>query len=156
MRGIYDLVQFLLAPQKSEGACAAAFAFLFCSQQQLKSDNCCTFFLLLFFSLLVFWLFVLASGSFGRIRYGFVFFFLLLGAHKGIGNCWCCFFLSAFFFYCALGSVHDRSCVGVTSPLRFSPLLCVSFFLREVFLLLPLCYTSFTAPDRYEQADQAD
>lgn len=122
---------FLLAPRKSEGACAAAFAFLFCSQQQLKSDNCCTFFLLLFFPITCILAFCFHFWEFWphTIRICLFFsFFYCLALTRALGIAGAVFSFPLSFFICALGSVHDRSCVGVTSPLRFSPLLCVSFF----------------------------
>jgi hypothetical protein len=98
--------------------------------------------------------------AFGVRSHTMGFSFLSLGADKGIWEIWLSFFFffaaPFFFFLYALGSVHDRSCIGVTLPLRFS-LLCGLFpiFFFFFFFFFTLLYTSFTAPDRYEQADQA-
>lgn len=109
-----------------------SFAF-FCSQQQSKRDSD------FFFSSLFSFHFFIFSFS---LRLSFCCFsFWSLVSHTHDGD-YCLFLyrlaltraygkfvaLSSFFFICALGSVHDGSCIGVTLPLRFSPL-CVFFLI---------------------------
>ncbi|KAL6691625.1 hypothetical protein J3F84DRAFT_159171 [Trichoderma pleuroticola] len=101
-----DLVQFFShgPPKNRKGPALRPFAFLFVHSNNQRAIIVVLFFLLLYFSLLVFWLFVLASGSSGRIRYGFCLFYCL-ALTRALGTAGAVFYFSfsALFFFLRSG-----------------------------------------------------